>query len=125
MTCQSFSSISLDPALVMFSPARTSRAWPLIQRAGHFCVNFLADGQESLSNTMASRGTDKFAGLSWTQSKTGAPLFDGIVGHVDSTIEAVPEAGDHSVVIGKVQDMDFHGAPQGTPPHPLPTLQRA
>src|SRR3546814_13093007 len=93
MTCQSFSSISLDPALVMFSPARTSRAWPLIQRSGHFYVNFLADGQESLSNTMASRGPDKFAGLSWTQSKTGAPLFDGLVGHVAFTIAAVPQAG--------------------------------
>src|SRR3954454_7411306 len=63
LTCQSFSSVSLNPPLVLFIPARTSRAWPAIQRAGKFCVNFLADGQQELSNQMASRGTDKFAGL--------------------------------------------------------------
>ena len=63
MTCQSFSSVSLDPPLVLFCPAKTSRAWPLIQRAGHFCVNFLAAGQAELSNQMASRGVDKFDGV--------------------------------------------------------------
>ena len=107
MTCQSFSSVSLSPPLVLFCPARTSRAWPLMQRAGHFCVNLLADGQDDVSNRMASKGTDKFAGLSWSPSKTGAPLLDGVLGWVDCTIHAVHEAGDHYVVIGKVQDLGF------------------
>jgi 3-hydroxy-9,10-secoandrosta-1,3,5(10)-triene-9,17-dione monooxygenase reductase component len=125
MTCQSFSSISLSPPLVMFSPARTSRAWPAIQRAGSFCVNFLAAGQEQLSNTMASRGTDKFAGIEWSLSKTGSPMFDGIVGYVDCTIEAVHEAGDHHVVIGRVQDMDFTADADGASPDPLLFFQGA
>ncbi|MDN5893827.1 MAG: flavin reductase family protein [Nocardioides sp.] len=107
MTCQSFSSISLDPPLVMFSPAKTSRAWPLIQRAGHFCVSFLAEDQVEISNVMAGRGIDKFADVAWSPSKTGAPLLDGVIGHVDCTIHAVHEAGDHYVVIGRVQEMDF------------------
>lgn len=106
MTCQSFSSVSLDPPLVMFIPAKTSRAWPLMQRAGHFCVNFLAADQEHVSNVMASKGADKFAGLGWTTSKTGAPLLDGVIGYVDCTVHSVFEAGDHYVVIGRVQDMD-------------------
>jgi len=105
LTCQSFSSISLDPPLVMFVPAKTSRAWPLIRRAGFFCVNFLADGQEELSNTFATRGIDKFAGVSWTTSTTGAPILDGVVGHVDCTIHAVHEGGDHYVVLGRVRDL--------------------
>ena len=63
LTCQSFSSVSLNPPLVVFIPAKTSRAWPMIQRSGRFCVNFLADGQAELSNQMASRGVDKFAGV--------------------------------------------------------------
>ena len=62
MTCQSFSSVSLDPPLVLFVPAKTSRAFPLMQRAGTFAVNFLSADQAELSNTMASRGSDKFAG---------------------------------------------------------------
>ena len=57
LTCQSFSSVSLDPPLVLFVPAKTSRAWPLIQRSGKFCVNFLAADQAELSNTMASRAS--------------------------------------------------------------------
>lgn len=113
MTCQSFSSVSLDPPLVMFIPAKTSRAWPLIQRAGNFCVNFLAADQTDVSNQMAGRGIDpatglatsKFAGIAWSPSKTGAPLLDGVVGFVDCTVHAVHEAGDHYVVIGRVRDL--------------------
>ena len=106
MTCQSFSSVSLDPPLVLFVPAKTSRAWPLMQRSGHFCVNFLADDQAELSNTMASRGVDKFADVKWAPSDaTGSPVLDGVLGYVDCTIHAVHEAGDHYVVIGRVLDI--------------------
>lgn len=119
MTCQSFSSVSLDPPLVMFIPAKTSRAWPVMQRAGHFCVNFLAADQAEISNVMASKGADKFAGIDWSPSKTGAPLLDGVVGYVDCTVHSVHEAGDHYVVIGRVQDMDLTGPPDGGPVDPL------
>jgi 3-hydroxy-9,10-secoandrosta-1,3,5(10)-triene-9,17-dione monooxygenase reductase component len=106
MTCQSFSSVSLDPPLVLFVPAKTSRAWPLIQRSGKFCVNFLAADQAELSNVMASRGIDKFADVKWSPSQaTGSPLLDGVLGYVDCTIHAVHEAGDHYVVIGRVLDL--------------------
>ena len=103
MTCQSFSSVSLDPPLVLFVPARTSRAWPLMQRSGRFCVNFLAADQAELSNRMASRGVDKFDDVPWTPAPgSGAPVLDGVLGHVDCTIHEVHEAGDHYVVIGRV-----------------------
>ncbi|EON23789.1 flavin reductase domain-containing protein [Nocardioides sp. CF8] len=106
MTCQSFTSVSLDPPLVAFLPTRQSRAFASIQRAGTFCVNFLASDQEQVSNQFASSGDDKFAGVSWTPSKdTGSPLLAGIVGHVDCTVHAVHEAGDHYLVIGKVVDL--------------------
>jgi 3-hydroxy-9,10-secoandrosta-1,3,5(10)-triene-9,17-dione monooxygenase reductase component len=106
LTCQSFASVSLDPPLVMFVPAKTSRAWPLIQRSGTFCVNFLAADQVAISRVMASRGVDKFSELKWTPSEvTGSPVLDGVLGHVDCTIHAVHEAGDHFVVIGRVLDL--------------------
>jgi 3-hydroxy-9,10-secoandrosta-1,3,5(10)-triene-9,17-dione monooxygenase reductase component len=111
MTCQSFSSVSLDPPLVLFIPAKTSRAWPLIQRAGKFSVNFLRHDQAELSNTMASRGVDKFEGVSWHPSEaTGSPLFDDTLGYVDCSIHAVHEAGDHFVVIGRVLDLHAYDA---------------
>jgi 3-hydroxy-9,10-secoandrosta-1,3,5(10)-triene-9,17-dione monooxygenase reductase component len=106
MTCQSFSSVSLDPPLVLFVPAKTSRAFPLMQRAGHFAVNFLSAEQAEVSNAMASRGSDKFAGIPWVPSKeTGSPLLEGILGYVDCQIHAVHEAGDHYVVLGRVLDL--------------------
>jgi len=112
LTCQSFMSVSLDPPLVLFSPAKSSRAWPLIQRAGKFCVNFLSADQAELSNTMASRGIDKFAGVDWApSSETGSPLLPGTLGYVDCTIHRVHEAGDHYVVIGRVLDLDLTDAP--------------
>ena len=77
LTCQSFSSVSLNPPLVLFVPAKTSRAWPAIQRSGKFCVNFLAADQAELSNQMASKGVDKFAGVGWSPAPaTGSPLID-------------------------------------------------
>jgi len=114
MTCQSFSSVSLDPPLVLFCPAKTSRAWPQMQRAGVFCVNLLSHDQLELSNAFARKGADKFAGVSWRPSATGAPLLDGVLGWVDCTIYAVHEAGDHYVVIGRVMDLGVDEAP-----HPL------
>jgi 3-hydroxy-9,10-secoandrosta-1,3,5(10)-triene-9,17-dione monooxygenase reductase component len=111
MTCQSFMSVSLTPPLVMFSPAKTSRAWPRIQASGRFAVNFLGEGQQELSNTMASRGTDKFAGVEWTPAPaTGSPLFAGTVGYVDCGIHAVYEAGDHFLVLGLVEDLQVNDA---------------
>lgn len=110
MTCQSFASVSLDPPLVMFVPARSARAWPAMRAAGHFCVNLLSHQQQALSDVFASRGADKFDGVAWTPSSTGAPLLEGVVGFVDCTVEAVHEAGDHWVVIGRVRDLGAGGA---------------
>jgi len=72
MTCQSFSSVSLDPPLVMFCPAKTSRAWPMMRQAGFFCVNFLSANQQEISNGMASKGAEKFHGIGWKPASTGA-----------------------------------------------------
>ena len=106
MTCQSFSSVSLDPPLVLFVPAKSSRAWPLIQRAGRFCINVLSADQEHVSAQMASKGTDKFAGIRWHPSEaTRSPVIEGTLAHLDCTIHQVHEAGDHYVVIGRVQHL--------------------
>ncbi|MFL6160125.1 MAG: flavin reductase family protein [Marmoricola sp.] len=120
MTCQSFSSVSLDPPLIMFSPAKTSRAWPLIRRAGYFCVNILAADQSDLSNGMATKGEEKFAGVGWSTAATGAPLIDGVLGYVDCAVHQVVEAGDHYIVVGLVKELGFgDGASSGTDVDPL------
>ena len=116
LTCQSFSSVSLNPPLVTFIPAKTSRAWPAIQRSGRFCVNFLADGQADLSNQMASKGSDKYAGVEWAPSaQTGSPVLAGTLGYVDCQIHAVHEAGDHYIVVGRVLELAVQDGSNGKP----------
>jgi 3-hydroxy-9,10-secoandrosta-1,3,5(10)-triene-9,17-dione monooxygenase reductase component len=106
MTCQSFTSVSLDPPLVAFLPTAQSRAFAAVRRSGTFAVNFLAAGQEDLSELMAGPSDDKFAGLAWRPAPgTGAPLLEGTVGYVDCTVEAIHEAGDHFIVVGRVVEL--------------------
>lgn len=107
MTLQSFCSVSMEPPLVLFSPAKTSRAWPLMQRSGRVAVNVLAAGQEQVSNQMASRGADKFDGVDWRPAAvTGSPVIEGVLAHLDCTIHAVHEAGDHYVVLARVEHLE-------------------
>ena len=105
MTCQSFSSVSLEPPLVMFCPAKTSRAWPLMRQAGFFCVNILSADPRDVSNGMATKGSEKFHGVDWKPASTGAPVIDGVLGYVDCAIDRVHEAGDHYIVVGRVKEL--------------------
>lgn len=105
LTCQSFTSVSLDPPLVAFLPTKASRAFAAIKETGHFCVNFLAADQVDVSNVMASRSEDKFAEVAWTRSVSGSALLDGAVAHTDCTVEAIHDAGDHWIVVGRVVDL--------------------
>jgi flavin reductase (DIM6/NTAB) family NADH-FMN oxidoreductase RutF len=112
-TCQSFSSLSLDPPLVVFAPARTSRTWPRLREIGHFCVNVLAEEQTELSQTFARTGTDKFAGVHWTRGRHGAPVLQDVVAWIDCELWAEYDGGDHTIVAARVLDL---GADPGRRP---------
>ena len=107
-TCQSFSSLSLDPPLVVFSPARTSRTWPRLRDIGRFCVNVLAEGQDAVSQNFARSGADKFAGVPWTPSAHGAPVLADIVAWIDCELTAEYDGGDHTLVVARVLDLGGH-----------------
>jgi 3-hydroxy-9,10-secoandrosta-1,3,5(10)-triene-9,17-dione monooxygenase reductase component len=105
--CQSFTSVSLEPPLVLFCPAHTSSTWPRIRKAGAFSVNVLAEDQMDLCMRFASSGGDKFAGLDWHTTPWG-PSLDGVIATVHCEIEQVHAAGDHDVVIGHVRELVTH-----------------
>jgi flavin reductase (DIM6/NTAB) family NADH-FMN oxidoreductase RutF len=105
--CQSFTSVSLDPPLVLFCPAHTSSTWPKIQASGSFSVNVLAADQLALCKTFATSGGDKFAEVAWTPTQWG-PSIDGVLATVSCDIEQVHAAGDHDVVIGRVRELVTH-----------------
>jgi 3-hydroxy-9,10-secoandrosta-1,3,5(10)-triene-9,17-dione monooxygenase reductase component len=107
-TCQSFSSLSLEPPLIAFAPARTSQTWPRLRDMGRFCVNVLAEGQDAVSQNFARSGADKFAGVAWTPSPHGSPVLDDVVAWIDGELWAEYDGGDHTIVVARVLDLGAH-----------------
>lgn len=104
-TCQSFASLSLDPPLVSFSPARTSSTWPKIRETGRFCVNVLAEGHEEISNRFARSGTDKFAGVRWRRNGSGLPVLAEVCAWIECTLHNEFDGGDHTIAVGRVRGL--------------------
>ncbi|WP_329250024.1 flavin reductase family protein [Actinoallomurus sp. NBC_01490] len=110
MTVSSFTSVSLTPPLVAFLPGKTSSTFPVIAERGTFCVNVLAAGQEPVCRALAVSGEDKFTEVAWRPGPHGDPVIDGVVAWIGCTIEAVHEAGDHRIVVGRVDELDAGAA---------------
>lgn len=101
MTANSFSSISMDPPLVMWAPARASSRFPMFAEAAHFAVHVLAADQADLAWTVArNRNALDEAGL--TQNPEGVPVLDRCLARFDCGLFAMHEAGDHMIVVGRV-----------------------
>jgi flavin reductase (DIM6/NTAB) family NADH-FMN oxidoreductase RutF/DNA-binding IclR family transcriptional regulator len=118
MAVGSFTSVSLDPPLVAFLADESSTTWPLIRKAGSFCVNVLAAGQEHVCRAFAVSGGDKFGDLRWNSAGTLSPVIDGCIAWIDCEIDHVHRAGDHDIVIGRVRELDI-----GEPSLPLVFFQ--
>ncbi|MGH9089593.1 MAG: flavin reductase family protein [Acidimicrobiales bacterium] len=104
-TCQSFTSLSLDPPMVVLAPSKSSTSWPRIARAGAFCVNVLGEGQVDVGRAFAVSGGDKFAGVAWRPGTIGTPVLDGCLAWVECDLDAIHDAGDHELVTGTVRDL--------------------
>jgi flavin reductase (DIM6/NTAB) family NADH-FMN oxidoreductase RutF len=117
MTANAFSSVSLDPPLVLICVGSTSEGSEVITSNGVFAVNVLADDQEPLSRFFSSkerpRGRDAFRGVDHHEAVTGSPLLDGAAAHMDCRLHATHAAGDHLIFIGEVVALGI--APDATP----------
>jgi len=100
-----FVPVSLDPPLVGFFVARSSKSWPPIESSGSFCVSVLGHDQAEISSRFAVSEADKFVGVGWRPSPGGNPVLDGAVAWVECDVEQVIETGDHVLVLGKVLEM--------------------
>lgn len=112
MTAGSFTSVSIDPPLVAFYPAKSSSSFPRIRAADGLCVNVLTADQEYVCHDFAVRGGNKFGRINWTPAAaTGAPLLDGALAWLDCTIERIADAGDHLMVLARVRDLGSRPGP--------------
>lgn len=103
-TANSFTSVSLDPPLVLVCLAKSAHSCPAFVNATHFAVNVLAEDQKGVSGLFASREKDKFAQCAWTPGAAQMPLIDGALAHFVCSSERFVDAGDHIVMIGQVID---------------------
>ncbi len=106
MVIGSFSSVSLDPPLVSFCAASSSKSFARMRSSASFCVNVVSHRQEALCRAFASSAADKFAGFSWELAPSGVPRIPGAAAWVDCDLEQVIPAGDHFLVLGRVTSLD-------------------
>lgn len=111
---QSFTSLSLDPPLVGLCPAKTSTSWPRLRDSGRFCINILAADQKPVCDLFAKSGIDKFASIDWRPGLTGSPIITGALAYIDCELVAEHDAGDHTIAVGRVLDLDIVN-PEGAP----------
>lgn len=111
VTVNSFSSVSLDPPLVLWSIAKTSQSHPIFAVAQHFVVHVLTADQMELASRFARSGPEKFAGLESVAGPGGAPLLDGCAAVFECETGARHEAGDHTILIGRVQSYRHQDTP--------------
>jgi len=128
VTANSFNSVSLDPALILWSIDKNSSSFSVFEQATHFAVNVLSGSQIELSNKFARRNVDKYEGTLHREGAGKAPILEHCSAVFECERHQIIEGGDHWIIIGKV--VNFHdegrsplvyhqGAYSGVTPHPL------
>ena len=107
-TANSFTSVSLDPPLLLVCLAHTAASYDIFRAAASFAVNVLEVGQEETAKRFASRGADKFGPTPWRPGLMGAPLIDGSLARFDCAMDSRVTAGDHDILIGRVIGFSLH-----------------
>jgi flavin reductase (DIM6/NTAB) family NADH-FMN oxidoreductase RutF len=108
-TANSFTSVSLDPPLLLVCLAKTSRNYSVLTEAKGFGVNILAEGQKDVSNTFARPVEDRFAAVEWKKGPFGSPVFSGVAAWFDCAMHELVDAGDHVILIGRVEGFENSG----------------
>ncbi len=102
LTANAFSSVSLDPPLILVCLDRRGRAWPVFADAERFSVNILASDQANLARHFASPAPNRFSSVVWTQGETNTPLLPKISAWLECAADRQIDAGDHVILHGNV-----------------------
>ncbi|MFT5504339.1 MAG: flavin reductase (DIM6/NTAB) family NADH-FMN oxidoreductase RutF [Gammaproteobacteria bacterium] len=106
-TANSFTSVSIEPPLLLVSIAKSAFGCRVFTESNGFAVNILAQEQRELSNRFASSGEDKFAGVGWRSENTGSPVIEDVVAWFDCSHHQQIDAGDHILLVGRVECFDY------------------
>lgn len=103
ITANSFSSLSLDPPLIVWSLRLNARSFLTYQNAKQFAVNILAQDQLHISNRFASSGVNRFEGIDYQSGLAGVPLIAGCASYLECSLQATHPGGDHLLFVGRVE----------------------
>jgi flavin reductase (DIM6/NTAB) family NADH-FMN oxidoreductase RutF len=109
LTANAFTSLSLDPPLVVICVDRKTETFPHFLTSRCFVVNILCEEQQELSSRFAKSGGDKFAGVPHTLNAAGVPVLEGALAHIACKLVETHEGGDHVIHVGEVQDVVVRG----------------
>ncbi|MEM6823974.1 MAG: flavin reductase family protein [Pseudomonadota bacterium] len=111
ITANSFASVSLDPPLVLWSPARASKRFSAFAATREFAIHVLGEDQDDVCRRFSQGGWD-FDGLDWQPGSDGTPLIEGCLARFECGLAAQHDGGDHLIIIGKVGAVAYRdGAP--------------
>jgi flavin reductase (DIM6/NTAB) family NADH-FMN oxidoreductase RutF len=113
LTVNSFSAVSLQPALVLWCLDNGSHNLAAFRQASHHAINILSVDQQDLSNRFATWPADRFVGLPWQAGRGGAPVFPACCATFEVANEAAHAGGDHTIFVGRVEN--FSEAPELAP----------
>jgi len=112
LTVNSFTSVSLDPPLVLVAVGHTASVMEAFREARFFAVNVLGAEQRELAGRFARKGQDRFDGLAWHAGETGAPLLEETLGEIECAMRYRFTAGDHDLLVGQAVRTEVRaGAP--------------
>jgi flavin reductase (DIM6/NTAB) family NADH-FMN oxidoreductase RutF len=106
-TANSFTSVSLEPPLILVCLAKSAASCPVFQVAESYAVNILSEDQKTVSAVFSSRSGDRFSSVDWSRRATGCPIIEGVVAWLDCRMHEVVDAGDHYILIGRIVDYDY------------------
>jgi flavin reductase (DIM6/NTAB) family NADH-FMN oxidoreductase RutF len=108
LAASTFVPVSLDPPLVSFCVQNTSETWPKLKDLPYLGISVLGESHDDAARTLAAKTGDRFAGLHTVSTKTGAVFVEGTSVWLESSIEQLIEAGDHTIVILRVSGITVH-----------------
>jgi len=109
MTANAFTSLSLDPPLLLLCVDKGADCYACFEESKVFAVNFLTEDQEQLSRKFATKGVEKFAGVQYHEGQLGVPLLEGAIGYLECKVVAGYEGGDHTIYVGEIQAAEASG----------------
>ena len=108
LTANAFTSVSLEPPLLLISVDKKAESWPAFEESKVFTVNILGEDQEALSRKFAVSGGNKFEGVAYRIGANGAPIVEGVLAFIECTLYAAYDGGDHSIYLGEIQQAEIH-----------------